>query len=68
MRYSVNLRMKNPGPAKYLIETSDVNDLTAAFYTGMHLSDKGDSDHFVEIVDNDNGGTIAIFNEGDWTL
>jgi len=63
MKYSINLRMKNPGVAKYLIKTEDTNDHMIAFYLASHMLDSSDKDHFVEIVDNDSDETIANFNE-----
>jgi len=65
MRYSVNLRMKNPGPTKYLVESAEKNDLIDAFYLGVQFAKSHKLDHYVEIVDNENGEIIAMFSEPD---
>ena len=63
MRYSINLRMKNPGPAKFLIETCEANDLPSAFEAGDRMiSALNVEEHFIEILDN-NGDKVASFNE-----
>ena len=64
MRYTVKLRMKNPGPAKYLIDSKDVNNMVEAFELATSvLANVDEKEHFVEIVDNITGDTIANFNE-----
>ena len=62
MRYSVNVRMKNPGPAKYLIDSSETNDFMDAFYAGKRAAMEIDSDHFVEIFDNETNDVLMTFN------
>jgi hypothetical protein len=62
MRYAINVRMKNPGPAKYLIESRDSSDYMVAHYIAQHLCAKADKDHFVEIVDDNTGEQLACFN------
>ena len=49
--YSIELRMKNPGPAKYLIAVTQRDDLTQAFAAADELMDENDKDHFVQICD-----------------
>lgn len=65
MRYTVCVRLKNPGPAKYLMESQDADDFMDAFYGAKRAAEKADKDCFVEIVDNNSGETIATFNGGD---
>lgn len=55
--------MKNPGPAKYLIKSCEEDSLINAFQAACDISKAIDSDHFVEIVDNQTGEKIAGFNK-----
>lgn len=64
MRYSVNLRMKNPGPAKYLIDARETDNMVKAFEIATAvMTNINDDEHFVEIVDMQTGESIANFNE-----
>lgn len=66
MKYSVNLRMKNPGPTKFLIESKDSEDLVGAFIVADEIIAKTpnmEKDYFVEIYDNVSKEKIASFNE-----
>ena len=66
MKYSVNLIMKNPDQAKFLIDCKDTNDIVNAFEIANDLLHHNDvKGHFVEIVDNDSGEKIAGINEGE---
>ena len=65
MKYSVNLRMKNPGPAKYLIESCEVDNITNAFYAATNMITANEGDHFVEIIDNNTNEKVAGINEGE---
>lgn len=62
MKYSVNIRMKNPGPAKFLIASEETNDYMDAFYAAQRAADECDENHFVEIVDNEKKEVIQTFN------
>ena len=63
MKYTVKLRMRNPGPAKYLIDSRDSNNMVEAFEIATAvLASVDENEHFVEIVDNESGDTIASFN------
>ncbi|CAM6003868.1 unnamed protein product [Sphagnum balticum] len=53
MKYSVNVRIKNPGIAKYLIDARDFDNFMDAFQSASNMAKELDNDHFVEIVDND---------------
>lgn len=65
MRYSVNLRMKNPGPAKYLIDSRECDNMCEAFTLATAVLANVDAkEHFVEIVETATGEKIAGFNEG----
>ena len=61
MKYSVNLRMKNPGPAKYLIDSRDASDFMEAFGMATRMAAEIDKDHFVEIFDNEINERAAHF-------
>jgi hypothetical protein len=66
MKYTVNLRWKNLGPAKYLIDSKEANDLTQAYYIGDQMIEnqlKVD-EHFIEILD-PAGDIVASFNTED---
>jgi hypothetical protein len=64
MRYSVNLRLKNPGPAKYLVDTREAEDLPSAFKAGDELIATMDiKEHLIEIVDSSTNEVVASFNE-----
>jgi hypothetical protein len=62
-KYSINTRMKNQGPAKYLIDTQGCDDLNEAFSVASNLADSCGADHFVEIVENYSNEKVATFNE-----
>jgi hypothetical protein len=66
MKYSINLRMKNLGPAKYLIDSCEAGDFSTALNKASDLMDKVDieKDYFVEIVDNATGDRVAGLNLG----
>lgn len=58
--YSIEVRLKNPGPAKYLIQSVQRDDLNEAFRIAGTLADVTDKDHFVQIR-NDVNEVIANF-------
>jgi len=64
MKYSVNVRMKNPGVAKYLIEARDTDDMHEAFCLAIAMVEKHEKDgYFVEVIDNNTNEKVAGFNE-----
>lgn len=63
MRYSVQMRMNNPGVTKFLLESVDKDDFMEAFQLANEMADKCDKDSFVEIVNADNGDKICKFQE-----
>ena len=62
MKYSINLRMKKPGPAKYLIDSREEDNFMEAFRAATRMAAEIDNDHFVEIFDNDINERVADFN------
>jgi hypothetical protein len=63
MKYSINLRLKNPGPTQYLIDVQERDDFMEAFYAAEKAAKDADDDHFIEIVDNELNEKIVSFKE-----
>jgi len=64
MKYAVYLRMKNLGPAKFLIDSWQFDDFMSAFHHAKDVAGKLEQDHFVEICESKSGEKLAGFNEG----
>ena len=62
-KYSVQVRMKNPGVTKYLMESSDHDSFMSAFYYAQKQVDRISSDYFIEIRDAESNEKMASFNE-----
>jgi hypothetical protein len=62
MKYSINLRMKNPGPAKYLLDSVEANEFMDAFHLAKNMADDANEEQFVEIFDNESKDVVATFN------